>query len=159
MGSEFYFYIPVEIAKSNIDKEIITKEIIFKDKKILLVEDNKANQIFMKVVLKKLSLSYDIANDGLEAIELFKSSQYDAILMDENMPNMNGIEATKIILSLEKTQKLPHTPIVALTANALKGDREKFLSAGMDEYMTKPVNKKKLTTILNDFLNNKTDIG
>ena len=153
VGSEFYFAIPVDVGEEKGDKKIISKDVVFNGEKILLVEDNISNQMFMKVILKKLSLKYDIANDGLEAIELFKKERYNAILMDENMPNMNGIEATKEILSIEKELNLPHTPIIALTANALKGDRERFLKAGMDEYMTKPVNKKKLGEILRRFLN------
>jgi len=72
--------------------------------------------------------------------------------MDENMPNMNGIEATKHILKIEKENNISHTPIIALTANALKGDRERFLAAGMDEYLTKPLNKKKLSEVLGKFL-------
>jgi len=152
VGSEFYFSIPAAIGKDIIKTTQDTKEVVFKDKKILLVEDNKANQMFMKVLLKKLQLDYDIANDGLEAIKKFKDNKYDAILMDENMPNMNGIEATKRILEIEKEHNLPHTPIIALTANAIKGDRERFLEAGMDEYLTKPVNKKKLAEALKKIL-------
>ncbi len=106
----------------------------------------------MKVVLKQLNLSFDIASDGLEALEQFKLNNYDLIIMDENMPNMNGIEATRRILEIEKENNQPHIPIVALTANALKGDRERFLSAGMDEYMTKPVDKIKLAKMLENYL-------
>jgi CheY-like chemotaxis protein len=72
--------------------------------------------------------------------------------MDENMPNLNGIEATSQILEYEQIKNMHHTPIVALTANALKGDRERFLEAGMDEYLTKPLDKDKLAQILNQFL-------
>jgi len=148
VGSEFYFTIPVKIGKE-LEYEIeCLSEVNFEAKKILLVEDNKANQMFMKVILKKMNLKFDIANDGLEAIETFKNCKYDAILMDENMPNLNGIEATKQILKIEKEQDLKHTPIIALTANALKGDRERFLEAGMDEYLTKPINKNKLSEVL-----------
>jgi len=150
-GSTFYFDIPIPLGKE-IEKPIIKKENSnFNGKKVLLVEDNKANQMFMKIVLKKLELEFDIANDGVEAIQAYKSKKYDLILMDENMPNMNGIEATKEILAIEKDDKLTHTPIVALTANALKGDREKFLNAGMDEYLTKPLNREKLGVVLNEF--------
>ena len=155
IGSEFYFSIPLKIGKE-IKKEKpqnITQEL---EGHILLVEDNKANQMFMKVILKKMGLKFDIANDGVEAIEAFEMSKYDCILMDENMPNMNGIEATKHILRYEKQNNLQHTPIIAVTANALKGDREKFLEAGMDEYITKPVNKKKLNELLEKFLKNIT---
>ena len=154
VGSEFYFYIPVEIGKEVAKLEANQKEITFDKYKILLVEDNKANQMFMKLVLKKLKLKFDIASDGLEAVEAFKQNKYDAILMDENMPNMSGIEATKEILKIEKDKGLKHTPIVALTANALKGDRERFISVGMDEYMTKPLDKRKLSDILRKILLN-----
>jgi len=156
-GSEFYFTIPVKTveAKKEVDKIDNFKEL---SGHILLVEDNKANQMFMKVILKKMGFTFDIANNGLEALERFSKftcdneTKYDAILMDENMPNMNGIEATKRILEIEKEHNLPHTPIIALTANAIKGDRERFLEAGMDEYLTKPVNKKRLGEVLVKFL-------
>jgi len=75
--------------------------------------------------------------------------------MDENMPNLNGIEATKKILNIEKDRNLKHTPIIALTANALKGDRERFLEAGMDEYLTKPINKERLASTIDDFITQK----
>ena len=165
IGSNFYFSIPITSGKKQIEKQTISEKIDLKNKKILLVEDNKANQMFMKVILKKMNLSFDIANDGVEAIEMFikhnsnsedKSSKYNTILMDENMPNMNGIEATRQILEYEKQHNLTHIPIIALTANALKGDREKFLNAGMDEYMTKPIDKNKLAEILNIFINKDT---
>ena len=151
-GSEFYFSIPVTIGKELKSELIIAKEVDFKDKKILLVEDNKANQMFMKVILEKIKIFYDISNDGVEAVEQFKKSKYDAILMDENMPNMNGIEATRQILEYEKLNQLTHTPIIALTANALKGDRERFIEAGLDEYLTKPVNKEKLIEVFTKLL-------
>ena len=154
-GSEFYFTIPVKEAKQKEQKILVVKE----DKKlsghVLIVEDNKANQMFIKVILKKMGLSFDIVDNGLIAVEKFKSSdsnQYDVVLMDENMPIMNGIEATKQILEYENQNNLIHTPIIALTANAIKGDRERFLDAGMDEYLTKPINKNKLAVILGNFL-------
>ena len=159
VGSEFYFSIPVEIGE---EVKVISEDIknrTFEGKKVLLVEDNKANQLFMKVLLKKLKLELDIANDGLEAIDKFRQSiassenKYDVILMDENMPNLNGIEATKRIIDIEQEEELKHTPVIALTANALKGDREKFMNAGMDEYLTKPIDKIKLNEILHKFLN------
>jgi signal transduction histidine kinase/ActR/RegA family two-component response regulator len=152
-GSTFSFAIDVEIGKyKKVEKNVNLDLLDINNKKILLVEDNKANQMFMSLILKKFKLKFDIANDGLEAIEAFENSQYDLILMDENMPNLNGIEATKRILEIEKEKNLLHTPIIALTANALKGDREKFLEAGMDEYLTKPINKEKLAQTFKEFL-------
>jgi len=158
VGSSFYFLLPLNlnVKSENIGKKIIKGNIEKRlEAKILLVEDNEANQIFMKIILKKMGLMYDIANDGIEAVELFRSNKYNLVLMDENMPNMSGIEATSQILKYEKENNLLHTPIIALTANALIGDRERFLASGMDEYMTKPVNKQKLAIVLEKFLNDK----
>ncbi|MEA3290048.1 MAG: ATP-binding protein [Campylobacterota bacterium] len=153
IGSEFYFSIPAEYGeKLSKTDTLVNKNYKFNNQKLLVVEDNKSNQIFMKVVLNKLNLKFDFANDGIEAIEMYKKNKYSLILMDENMPNMNGIEATRQILNYEEENKLIHIPIVALTANALKGDRERFLDAGMDEYLTKPLDKNKLILILNQFI-------
>ncbi len=154
-GSTFSFEVDAKVGeyKSELrEKAVDLSEA--KGSKILLVEDNKANQMFMSLILKKFGFEYEIANDGLEAIKAFENHHYDLILMDENMPNLNGIEATKTILKLEKERGLTHTPIVALTANALKGDREKFIEAGMDEYLTKPVSKEKLAKVFEQFLLN-----
>ncbi len=156
VGSEFYFSIPADVGVEQINTKEDEKDITFDGKRLLLVEDNKANQMFMKVMLKKLKIEFDIANDGLEAIEAFKINTYDIILMDENMPNLNGIEATKQILEIEKEEKFVHTPIIALTANALKGDKEKFLNAGLDEYLTKPISKESLSHALITFINKET---
>jgi len=152
VGSEFYFSIPVTIAKDVESTKEFNEDITFKGEKILLVEDNKANQMFMGIILNELELEVEIANDGIESVEMFKQNSYDLILMDENMPNMDGIEATQQILNIESQNKLSHTPIIALTANALKGDREKFLNAGMDEYLTKPIDKRQIAKALREFL-------
>ena len=160
VGSKFYFNVPLKQCDSCLVPE--TNKVDLKPKKIgnlefkvvkiLLVEDDATNQLFMKILFKKLGINFDLANDGLEAVEKFKSEKYNCIFMDENMPNMNGIEATKQILEFEKLNGLNHTPIIAVTANALKGDRERFLNAGMDDYITKPVDKDKLQLVLSKFL-------
>ena len=158
IGSEFYFSIPIKVGEEIKIELTDNEDMKFSNQRILLVEDNKANQLFMKVILKKMNLKFDIANDGVEAVDMYKQScnnttnRYDVILMDENMPNLDGIGATKQILDYETLNNLVHTPIVALTANALKGDRERFISAGMDEYLTKPLNRDKLVKTLNIFL-------
>ena len=152
-GSIFYFDIYAETGTYQHAHTRSSTSTQLKDKKILLVEDNKANQMFMSIVLKKLQISFDIANDGFEAITAFNKNRYDLILMDENMPNLNGIEATKRILQIEREQLKPHTPIVALTANALKGDRERFLAAGMDDYLTKPVDQTTLAETIEKLTN------
>ncbi len=149
-GSEFYFEIPVEVVENYEKKDIEIKDIF--DAKVLMVEDNKANQMFLGVVLKKLNLTYDIAENGEEAIEKYKNNHYNIILMDENMPVMNGIEAVKHIREYEKTHNLIHTPIISVTANALEGDKERFLKAGFDGYVAKPIDINKLKEILSKFL-------
>ena len=152
-GSKFYFEIPAKksskIVESSSPKQESIKNLKF-NYHILLVEDNHANQMFMQVLLKKLGVSYDIANDGTEAIKEFEENRYDMIFMDENMPIMNGIEATKKIREIEKEKGLNRTIIVALTANSLEGDEERFLEAGMDMYLAKPLDIKKLITVFKD---------
>jgi len=150
-GSTFYFSIPAKktvlITKTQVEikKSISNKKF---DGNVLLVEDNKANQMFMKVILNKMGLKFEIANNGIEAIDKFTKGKYDVILMDENMPNMNGIEATNKIREIEKENFLNHTPIIALTANAMEGDKERFIKAGMDYYLSKPLEIEKLQYIL-----------
>ena len=109
--------------------------------------------MFIGLLLQKNGLEYGIANNGIEAIEQFKKEKYDLILMDENMPRLNGIRATEQIRQIEDEQSLEHTPIIAVTANALNGDREKFLDAGMDDYLSKPVEPDALLIILHKYLN------
>lgn len=119
---------------------------------VLLVEDNETNRMFMEVLLKKMGLTFEIAEDGLEAVEKFKTNRYDIILMDENMPRMNGLEAAKIMLRTEREENRLHTPIIAVTANALHGDRELFIEAGMDGFLSKPVDKDALAVLFEQYL-------
>ncbi len=122
--------------------------------RILIVEDMEANRMFLGIILDNAGLTYDTAINGIEAIEKFKTKKYDLILMDENMPKMSGITATKVILTMEKEGSLKHTPIISLTANALKGDKERFLKSGMDDYLSKPVDPNSLTSTLRKYLIN-----
>ena len=142
VGSTFTFTIP---AKKVSGKKTIPTAKLKKipdkiDAKLLVVEDVRANQMFITMVLDRHAIRYDIANDGVEAVEMFRENRYDLILMDENMPRMNGIEATAEIRQIERHERREPIPIIALTANAVAGDRERLLKAGMDEYISKPVN-------------------
>lgn len=125
------------------------------DAKILVAEDNPINQKLISRVLAEYGVNVEVANNGLEAFEKRRNNSYDLIFMDIQMPVMDGVEATHEILDYEEDDEVPHIPIVALTANALKGDRERFLSEGMDEYITKPIETTELLYILNKFLSQK----
>jgi len=122
---------------------------------ILVVEDNIINQKLITSILKGIGISVDVANNGLEGFEKRKANTYDMIFMDIQMPIMDGVEATKSILNYEKAESEKHIPIVALTANALLGDRERFLSEGLDEYISKPIVMTELLYILHKFLADK----
>mgnify|MGYP006279602361 CR=1 FL=1 len=108
-----------------------------KDANVLLVEDNLINQKIVLLSLKKTVRNVDVANNGKEALDKFGSVKYDIILMDIQMPVMNGIVTTQKIRNLEKSSNT-HTPIIAITANALLGDKEECLEAGTDDYISKP---------------------
>jgi len=115
---------------------------------ILLAEDNMMNQKVAKNMLKKMGHEVAIANNGEEAVERFKEQDIDLILMDGQMPVMDGLEAARTIRDLEKESKMGHIPIIAVTANAMKGDREKFLASGMDDYISKPLKRKVLEEVI-----------
>ncbi|MDQ7067683.1 MAG: response regulator [Sulfurimonas sp.] len=108
-------------------------------------------------MLAKYGLSFDIAQNGLEAFELYKLNKYDLILMDEQMPIMNGNEALERILQYENSKGIPHTPISALTANVLKGVKERGLLNGFDEFLVKPLVLKELERVFSTYL--KVDIN
>ncbi|MCW8820798.1 MAG: response regulator, partial [Sulfurovum sp.] len=137
-----------------IEEGLATQETRF-DAKVLVTEDNIINQKLIKRILEEHGITVDIANNGLESFEKRRSGNYDLLFMDIQMPVMDGIEATHEILDYEEDEELAHVPIVALTANALKGDRERFLSEGMDEYITKPIETTELLYVLNKFLSDK----
>ena len=104
-----------------------------------------------------LGLNITIVPNGLQALERRRTENFDMIFMDIAMPVMDGIEATHKILEYEEKNHLPHIPIVAITANALKGDRERFMKEGLDEYITKPIKKDSIISILNLFIQDKID--
>jgi osomolarity two-component system sensor histidine kinase NIK1 len=118
---------------------------------ILLVEDNLLNQRIVTFSLKKYNHNVVIANNGVEAIDLFRERKFDVILMDIMMPVMDGIEATVKIREIETSENIERrTPIIALTANTMDNDRDKCISFGMDEFMAKPFDIEKLKTIFED---------
>jgi len=123
----------------------------------LIAEDNPINMQLLKTTLKNMGMSVDTAQNGLEAFNKYSMNpeKYDVIFMDAQMPIMDGIEATQEIIEFEKEEGLAHTPIVAVTANVLKGDRERFLGAGMDDYISKPIDMKELKRVLENISKHK----
>ena len=119
---------------------------------ILVAEDNEANQELIKILLTKYGLSFDLASNGFEAVNLYKENRYDLILMDEQMPIMDGNEAVQNILAYEKENTLSHTPVSALTANVIKGAKERGLSSGFDAFLGKPIVLKELERVFSLYL-------
>ena len=118
---------------------------------ILLAEDNLINQKFALRALQMKGHKVEVANNGVEAINLWETNEFDLILMDVQMPQMDGLEATRQIRLKEQTDTNgTRTLIVAMTAHAMKGDREKCLSAGMDGYLTKPIRPTRLFSIVEE---------
>jgi signal transduction histidine kinase/CheY-like chemotaxis protein len=122
---------------------------------VLVVEDNPVNQKVIVLLLKRMGCQTDVADDGRQAVEAVKEKNYDLVLMDCQMPEMDGFEATRLIREREADER--HTPIVALTANALQGERERCLTAGFDDYIAKPVSLRDLSQRLCRWL--KADIA
>ena len=119
---------------------------------ILLVEDNRINQMVATRMLDKLGLTYDIANHGGESLQKLEQRDYDLILMDMEMPEMDGMEASVQIRAREKATGKARIPIIAMTANALNEDRDRCLSSGMDDHMAKPVEMARLNALLRRWL-------
>ena len=135
--------INVDTGRS-LKREKLEEEARVSGAKILIAEDNLVNQIFIKEILEEMEADYTLAANGKEAVEAVQNDTYQLILMDCLMPEMDGWAATGMIRELEKNGIIQHIPICALTHNAMKGDRERCLAAGMDDYLTKPVRKKEL---------------
>lgn len=119
---------------------------------ILVAEDNHANQELIKIILERYGLTYTIASNGAEALKKYQSEVFDMVLMDEQMPLMNGNEATANILAYEKEFARHHVPIVALTANVIKGSRERSIQNGYDAFLGKPIVLKEIEQIFERYL-------
>lgn len=124
----------------------------FPGKKILLVEDYFINQEIVQDMLELMECSVDIAEDGAEAIKKFDTKNYDLILMDIQLPEKDGYEVTRTIRTKEQTEAKKPVTIVALTANAMVGDKEKCLEAGMNDYIAKPIELTVLESVLKKYL-------
>jgi hypothetical protein len=126
--------------------------------KVLLAEDNEVNQLLARSILQYWGLESKTASTGSEVLELLNKEEFDVILMDIQMPEKSGIEATTEIRSLADQRKR-NIPIIALTANALKGEEKKYIAAGMDDFLTKPFKEKELYEVMCRVFNNEGAFG
>ena len=179
LGSMFWFDIPVDLqdakrglpslefdasgSRSAKEKDhsntqdilIETREHIQKHSstiRVLVVEDNRVNQTVAVRTLQRMGLEAEAASDGEEAIECLMHSSFNFVLMDVQMPKMDGLETTAAIRKIEAEKNLPRLPIIAMTAHALSGDRERCLKEGMDDYITKPINVADLAQVIMKFM-------
>lgn len=163
-GSTFSFKITMELSAENsanntnreMNRIFQQRKDVFADKKVLLVEDNTANQAVALGVLSNLGINVSIANNGLEAVAEYSTNNYDLILMDCQMPQMDGFAATRKIRLQEHEH---HVPIVALTANAMEDDKQRCYDAGMDDYLRKPFDIDELINILNTWINGENNVN
>jgi len=139
-------------------KESIKVQDISFEGRVLVAEDNSANQELIGYMLESMGVEFDIASNGEQAYDAFKTKKYDVVLMDINMPVVDGLEALKMIREHEDKNNMQKTPVIALTANAIKGDKEKFLNAGMDGYLTKPIDTQSLKATLQKYLTQKSKV-
>ena len=157
-GSVFQFSVkldsPDPVTTQKEKNHAITPLADFSKLRVLLVEDNFINQEVMIAILNSLKINVDVANDGLDAVTMLshsRSSTFDLILMDCQMPNLDGYETTRRIRAGDAGELSSKIPIIALTANTMNSEREKCINAGMNEYLTKPINTNALKSILAEY--------
>ncbi|WP_378956960.1 ATP-binding protein [Pelosinus sp. sgz500959] len=158
VGSSFFFTAEFgmddefEVGKQAVVRRELIQSKNLKPKMVLLAEDDGVSRNVVTILLEKNDFNVIVVENGKEAIEVFEKEDIDIILMDINMPYLDGYSATAIIREKENAMKLFHTPIIAMTAYALKGDREKCLAAGMDDYISKPIDLDKFIELIDKWL-------
>jgi PAS domain S-box-containing protein len=152
VGSTFHCRIPLKIAQrqpaEKQEDPAATPEPVAMPRQILLAEDNFVNQQLAAKLLKKAGHQVQVANNGVEVLQALEQAPYDLILMDVQMPELNGLETTRIIRSGSLDGIDPNIPIIALTAHAMDGDAQRFLNAGMNGYIAKPIDRRQLLTAI-----------
>jgi two-component system, sensor histidine kinase len=148
-GSVFWFETSFKVKKQpgNIDRKE-DKSAINDEISILVAEDNKANQMVIRHLLKNHNVKYDMVENGALAVDMIKSNTYQLVLMDMQMPEIDGLEATRLIRQYEKEMNLPPVYIVAITANIMDEDKQRCFEAGMNDYLTKPFREHEFKQIL-----------
>jgi signal transduction histidine kinase/CheY-like chemotaxis protein len=158
-GATFFFVVTMKVdTKPSVqvekkEVEVVEKTQSFDDMHVLVAEDNPINQKLIKIVLENFGLNVTLAANGQEAYEARVNGTYNMIFMDIQMPVLGGVESTHRILEYEKENGVEHIPIIALTANALPGDKERYISEGMDDYATKPLDVKILEKLITQYCN------
>jgi PAS domain S-box-containing protein len=158
-GSTFWFVIPLGAAHAGAqqsasgdeapESDALRFDAILRGRKALLVEDNRVNRMFAEEVLRQANLTCRTAESGLQAIEALRRESFDVVLMDCQMPEMDGFRTTQCIRDMERDGQIAgRTPIIAITANAVKGDRERCLECGMDDYIAKPFTSQQLIEMI-----------
>ncbi|MFL5744207.1 MAG: ATP-binding protein [Niastella sp.] len=153
-GSCFSFELPFAISSSKLNQSTVTQDLNYQslgNRHVLVAEDVELNQYLVRHIMESWGFTVDVVNNGREAVAMIQKNKYDLVLMDIQMPEMDGIEATRAIRQLGDPVKAA-IPIVALTANALKGDSEKYLAAGMNDFLPKPFNEQKLFMVISNNL-------
>lgn len=156
LGSTFTLEMPLALASpasATLPGALAAHTPLAEGERILLVEDNPVNQSVIEAMLRSLGLEVSVAHDGIQAVEKVSQQHFAAILMDCRLPQVDGYEATRRIRLLPNGSKLP---IIALTANALQGDRERCMAAGMDDYLSKPLRRTDLQQVLQRWLPGRT---
>ncbi len=153
VGSTFWFELPLETVDDlTAEAEAVPEVYSFTGARVLLGEDHPVNQLVAANLLEELGVKVGVASNGIEVLEEINKQKYDLILLDCQMPKMNGFEATAAIRERESGTN-NHVPIVAVTANAMTGDREHCLSLGMDDYISKPFSERDIARVLAKWLN------
>jgi len=164
VGSTFSFTIPLgedglesnaPAATESLSHETITTPEGERIPHLLLAEDDPNNRKALGLLLKWANYSIDFAEDGLQAVKMWEQGEYDLVLMDIQMPHMNGFEATRAIREKER-ERGGHTPIVAMTAHAFKEDEERCLAGGMDYYISKPIDINKCVQLIRQIIGQKS---
>jgi CheY-like chemotaxis protein len=153
-GSTFWFELPLpEVQEAAAQRSGRDRVVAISERRgdpdaalVLVVEDSPVNRLVAVHVLERCGFRSHVVNDGREALQALSSQRYDAVLMDCQMPDIDGYEATKELRRRENGGR--HTPVIAMTAHAMTGDRERCIEAGMDDYITKPVRMQTLNDVL-----------
>jgi PAS domain S-box-containing protein len=155
-GSVFSFTLPFAVSLSKPNQMNMAQDVDFRSlgrRNVLVAEDVEMNQYLARHIMESWGFDVDIANNGKEAVDMVQQKSYDLVLMDIQMPEMDGMQATRQIRQLPEIDKAS-IPIIALTANVLKGDSEKYLAAGMNDYLAKPFDESQLFHIISQNLIN-----